>query len=120
MPAVSILRPGGAARHGSSFSLGDFARMERETHIRSYFSLPTDLAGEMRSWPEFVSGQDYGVELKHSDTGEVVVVKYVDDGEERYVSVSSPEAGSLFYRVLGRVVYALSEHSDDLMVDKWR
>jgi hypothetical protein len=95
--------------------------MKREIHIRSYFSLPTNLAGEMRGWPEFVSGQDYTVELKSSDTGEIVSVKYVDDedaGFPAYVAVSSSKAGLLFDRVLGRVIYALSEHSDDLMVDR--
>jgi hypothetical protein len=95
--------------------------MKRETRIRSYFSLPTDLAGEMRGWPEFVAGRDYTVELKSADTGEVVSVKYVDEedvGFVAYVAVCSPDAGPLFDRVLGRVVYALSEQSDDLMVDR--
>src|SRR5258707_1221801 len=67
---------------------GDFARMKRETHIISYFSLPTDLAGEMRDWPEFVSGQEYSVDLKSSDSVETVVVGYVENGGEHYVSVS--------------------------------
>ena len=84
--------------------LGDFTRMRRETHIISYFSLPTDLAGEMRDWPEFVSGQDYSVDLKSSDSSETVSVRFVEDGEERFVSVSGTGAGLLFDRVLGRVV----------------
>ena len=91
--------------------------MKRETHIMSYFSLPTDLAGEMRDWPEFVSGQEYSVDLKSS--GETVSVRYVQDEEERYVAVSGDGAGTLFDRVLGRVIYALAAHSDNLMVDRY-
>ena len=55
--------------------------MNREVHIRSYFSLPTDLAAEMRGWPEFVSGKEYSVDLKSVASGEVVSVRYIDDGE---------------------------------------
>ena len=88
--------------------------MKRETHIISYFSLPTDLAGEMRDWPEFVSGQDYSVDLKSS--AETVSVRFVEDGEEHYVLVSGDGAGTLFDRVLGRVIYALADHSDNLMI----
>ena len=54
--------------------------MKRETHIISYFSLPTDLAGELRDWPEFVSGHEYSVDLK--SPSESVSVRYVEDGEE--------------------------------------
>ncbi len=92
--------------------------MKRETHIISYFSLPTDLAGEMRDWPEFVSGQEYSVELKSPDSSETVSVRYVEDGEEHYVSVSGDGAGTLFDRVLGRVIYVLAAHSDNLMIDR--
>ncbi len=92
--------------------------MKRETHIISYFSLPTDLASEMRDWPEFVSGQEYSVDLKSPDSTETVSVRYVEDGEERYVSVSGVGAGTLFDRVLGRVIYALAAHSDNLMIDR--
>jgi len=92
--------------------------MKRETHIISYFSLPTDLAGEMRDWPEFVSGQDYSVDLKSSDSSETVSVRFVEDSEERFVSVSGTGTGLLFDRVLGRVVYALAAHSDNLMIDR--
>ena len=92
--------------------------MKRETHIISYFSLPTDLAGEMRDWPEFVSGQEYSVDLKSPDAAETVSVRYVEAGEERYVSVSGVGVGTLFDRVLGRVIYALAAHSDNLMVDR--
>lgn len=90
--------------------------MKRETHIISYFSLPTDLAGEMQNWPEFVSGQEYSVDLKSS--AEAVSVRYVEDGEEHYISVSGDGPGTLFDRVLGRVIYALAAHSDNLMIDR--
>ena len=97
-------------------SLGGFAYMKRETHIISYFSVPTDLAGEMRDWTEFVSGQEYSVDLKSSS--ETVSVRYVEDGEEHYVSVSGSGTGTLFDRVLGRVIYVLAAHSDNLMIDR--
>ena len=92
--------------------------MKRETHIISYFSLETDLAGEMRDWPEFVSGRAYSVDLKSRDSDETVIVRYVEDGDDRYVSVMGDGAGRLFDLVLGRVIYALSAHSDNLMVDR--
>ena len=67
--------------------------MKREVHIRSYFSLPTDLAGEMRDWPEFVAGEAYSVDLKSRGTGEGVEVRFVEQDEDgSYVSVSSAEA----------------------------
>jgi hypothetical protein len=93
--------------------------MAREIRIRSYFSLPTDLAGEMSKWPEFSSGEGYTVELK--DASETVTVKYVEwvDDNPAHIAVRSTSAGALFDRVLGRVIYALSQHSDDLMVDKY-
>lgn len=93
--------------------------MNREVHIISYFSLPTDLAAEMRNWPEFVSGQEYSVDLKGSDPDEAVSVRYVKDGEEHYVSVKGTGMGPLFERVLGRVIYALAAHSDNLMIDRY-
>lgn len=92
--------------------------MARETHIISYFSLPTDLAAEMRGWPEFVSGQDYSVDLSSAESGETVSVRYVADGEDCYVAVRGDGTGTLYDRVLGRVIYALASHSDNLMVDR--
>ena len=94
-------------------------RMSREVHINSYFSLPTDLAAEMRGWPEFVTGQEYSVDLRGPDSRETVSVRLVKDGEDRYVSVSGIGTGPLFDRVLGRVTYALAAHSDNLMVDRY-
>jgi hypothetical protein len=38
-----------------------FGRAMLEVHIQSYFSIETDLANEMRSWPEFTSGSGYAV-----------------------------------------------------------
>jgi hypothetical protein len=96
---------------------GESECMKREVHIFSYFSLPTDLAAEMRGWPEFVAGQDYSVELKNPSSGESVSVRYIEEGEERYVSVAGSGNGSLFDKVLGCVIYTLAGHSDNLMVD---
>jgi hypothetical protein len=93
--------------------------MTHEIHIQSYFSLPTDLAGQMRDWPEFVAGEKFSVQLRNGQTGEVVEVSLIETKDDRpYVSVRSPNPGSLFDRVLGKVVYALSEHSDYLIVDR--
>ena len=94
--------------------------MEREVHIISYFSLETDLARELGSWPEFVAGTEYSVDLKSLDSDEAVQVRYVENEDERYVSVkgSGSGSGSLFDRALGRVVYALAGHSDSLMIDR--
>jgi hypothetical protein len=91
-----------------------------EVHIMSYFSIETDLANEMRSWPEFSSGSGYVVELATSDRAEVVSVALVERhaDESAYVRVTGNSAGPLFDRVLGRVTYALSAHSDNLMVDR--
>ena len=98
----------------------DFVRpqeMTRRIGIGSY-SLPTDLASELGAWPEFVTGSGYSVDLKSADTGETVTVRFVEaEGEPPEVVVHSPDAGLLFDRVLGRVVYALSTHSDHLMID---
>ena len=69
--------------------------MSPKVEILSYFSIETDLAGEMRSWPELVSGTGYD-----------------------YVEVRAIAEGPLFDRVLGRVIYALAAHSDNLQV--WR
>ena len=88
--------------------------MKRGAHIISYFSLPTDLAGEMRNWPEFVSGAEYSVDLENAT--EKVSVRYIEEEENAYVSVQGEGMGTLFDRVLGRVIYALSAHSDNLMI----
>jgi hypothetical protein len=101
----------------TALTLGDFLHMKREVHIISYFSLPTDLAGEMCDWPEFVCGQQYSVDLKVP--GESVSVRYVEHGDAApYVAVSGDGTGTLFDRVLGKAVYALAAHSDNLMIDR--
>lgn len=91
-----------------------------EVHIISYFSLDTDLAGEMRSWTEFRSGSGYSVELAAPDGEETVSVRLVEATAEEtaYVRIVSPAPGALFDRVLGRVTYALAAHSDNLMIDR--
>ncbi|HEU4511367.1 MAG TPA: hypothetical protein VFR78_24270 [Pyrinomonadaceae bacterium] len=86
--------------------------------IVSYFSLPTDLAEEMRGWPEFVAGEGYSVDLKDTASGEEVSVRYGEEDEDGYVMVETSNAGELFDRVLGRVVSALAAHSDNLLVSR--
>jgi hypothetical protein len=90
---------------------------KREVHIISYFSLPTDLAASMRDWPEFKGGEEYSVDLKSED-GELVTVRFQSD-EDQYVAVVGIGKGPLFDRVLGRVVYELGAHSDNLMIYRW-
>lgn len=90
--------------------------------ITSYFSLDTDLAAEMGSWPEFVSGEGYDVQLRSQDGSEDVSVKYVPETNEdhAHVLVTASSDGPLFERTLGRASYALAAHSDNLMVRRWR
>jgi hypothetical protein len=88
----------------------------KRIRITSYFSLPTDLAEQMRGWPEFVAGDGYSVDLKDTASGEAVSVRYVEEDEDPYVIVETSNAGELFDRVLGRVVSALAAHSDNLLV----
>ena len=89
----------------------------REAHILSYFSLPTDLAASLQSWPEFQSGDEYHVDL--SDSYEKVVVRLIEPNDESpYVSVAGQGSGRLFDQVLGFVIYSLAAHSDNLMVNR--
>jgi len=79
--------------------------MSPQVEILSYFSLETDLAGQMKSSPEFVSGAGYEVELEGSGD-ERVSVRYVegeDDSSDR-VEVTGTTEGPLFDRVIGRVI----------------
>ena len=46
--------------------------MSRKVHILSYFSLPTDLAAQMRDWKEFVAGQ---VGTAAHDFGELTIMQ---------------------------------------------
>lgn len=89
--------------------------MRREVQIVSYFTIPTDLAAEMRPRAEFESGSGYSVDLRSGD--EYVEVR-LEQADHRYVVVKSNNAGALFDRVLGRVIHALGMHSDNLMVDR--
>ena len=95
--------------------------MKPEVHITSYFSLETDLASELSSWPEFVSGREYDVELESADKSQRVTVKFVagTGNEGPYVRVAASALGELFDRVLGRVAHALAAHSDYLMIHRW-
>ena len=92
-----------------------------EIHIQSYFSIETDLAAEFRDWPEFLEGKEYDVLLRSDE--EEVSTKYIvekdDEYEDRYVSVKSNINGALFQRVLGFTTYLLSQHSDNLTIQKW-
>ena len=92
----------------------------KQARLDSYFSLPTDLASEMRDWPEFVSGLGYDLEL---ETGaEKVSVRLIDAAEDdcAHVFVRGEGYGYFFDKVLGRVVYALAAYSDDVAVMRWR
>ena len=104
------MRAADAGRYAASL-------MIRELRIQSYFSLPTDLAGEMRGWPEFVSGEGYAVNLLNAETGEEVTVWYVEERDGYpYVIIRSSAAGQLLDKVAGRVIRSLIEHSDTLVV----
>ena len=89
----------------------------REVHILSYFSLPTDLAASLKSWPEFQDGNEYHVDL--SDARENVAVRLIEPKDESpYISVAGQGSGRLFDQVLGFVIHSLAAHSDSLMVDR--
>ena len=71
--------------------------MTREIHIQSYFSLPTDLAGQLGAWPEFVAGEGYSARLEDAQSGEAVDVAFVEARDERpFVTVKSGNAGASF------------------------
>lgn len=91
-----------------------------QLHIRTYDSIPTDLAGEMREWREFVGGEAYTVQLRDRDSGDEVSV-WMSDRPDDFptVVVEGPSRSALLDRALGRVIQALSENSDHLMVDRW-
>ncbi len=88
------------------------AMTKREVRIDSYFSLPTDLAVEMRSLPEFVEGKEYAVTLRSSTEEVFTSLEYDEDAP--YVSVRGNGEGSLFFRALGLTLYALAGNSDDV------
>ena len=84
----------------------------RAVYIDSYFSLPTDLAAEMREWPEFVSGNEYQAVLRTSS--EEVTTSLEHDESRPFVLVKGVGDGPLFFRVLGVSLYALAGNSDDV------
>ena len=88
--------------------------------IISYFSLPTDLAAALSSWPEYRGGHEYDVTLRSADGAEEVTTRFLRDEENGapYVRVTSSADGALFERVLGRVIFEMAAHSDDLTVDR--
>jgi hypothetical protein len=86
--------------------------LRREVSIDSYFSMPTDLAVTMGSWPEFVSGSGYSVSLA-SEHEKVETSLEVDEGHP-LVYVRGTGDGDLYFRVLGATLYALAQHSDDV------
>jgi hypothetical protein len=90
---------------------------DRDVRIDSYFSLATDLAGELGSWHEFVSGHEYEVDLRSDD--ELVMVRLEKDEDQRFVRIRGSGVGPLFHRVLGTVAHALSAHSDSVWVTRW-
>ena len=90
--------------------------MSQQINIQSYFSIETDLAGEMRHWQEFVEGEGYSVDLIDSKTNQLVSVRYAEEGEDRYVIVTSALPSELLDKVIGKVIIALSKNSDYLMV----
>jgi hypothetical protein len=84
----------------------------RAVYIDSYFSLPTDLAAEMSTWSEFISGHEYQALLR-TPTEEVNTSLESDEGHP-FVLVKGTGDGPLFFRVLGLSLYALAGHSDDV------
>jgi hypothetical protein len=93
----------------------------RNIRIDSYFSNPTDLAGEMSGWTEFIAGSEYSVDLKDSATGEEVSVRLIEpetDDDREHVVIRSDRDGRLFDRVVGRVVFAMGANTDYLMVKR--
>jgi hypothetical protein len=86
--------------------------------ILFYLSAPTDLAGLMSDWPEFVSGEGFTVDLKDAATGAAVTVRLIEKDGLYYVVIDSPASSKLFDQVAGRVVYALTANSDYLHVTR--
>jgi hypothetical protein len=91
----------------------------RTARIDSYFSLPSDLAYAMSSWPEFVEGSGYMVRLRSES--ESISVDYVtgDDEDSNHVVVRATGSGPLFHAVLGCAAYELAVHSDNVCVARW-
>ena len=89
----------------------------RDVRLDSYFSLPTNLATELGTWPEFVSGHEYNADLR--DDNELISVRLEHDEGRPFVRIRGTGEGHLFHRVLGAVIHALSAHSDDVWLTRW-
>jgi hypothetical protein len=94
--------------------------IHRTARIDSYFSLPTDLANEMKEWSSFVSGSGYDVLLRTEE--ETVDIRFVpaSSDDAQHVVVSGKGTGELFPQALGTAIYALAAHSDNVSVCQWR
>lgn len=77
--------------------------MRREIKIISYFSLSTNVAGELSGWPEFVAGDGYTVDLAETASSETVNVRLIKQPEAQYVAVNGTRSSTLFAQVLGRL-----------------
>ena len=93
--------------------------MTREVRVDSYFSIEADLAEEMRSWPEFVSGSGYACLLRSGS--EVVETRLEHDEGTPYVLIHGEGEGRLFACVLGSVFWKMSGCSDDVWpsITRW-
>jgi hypothetical protein len=65
---------------------------------------------------EFLTDTGYSVDLRSEDGTEHASVRLVE-GEDRYVTTRSNCNGSLIFRALGFVVYALGENNDNPAID---
>ena len=93
--------------------------MKQEIIIWSLLRKPVDLAAELRDWPEFVEGESYSVDFEDKKTDEIVTVRYIEDWDGDYLSIESTAPGTLFDRVVGRVIRVLSMQSGYLKVRRF-
>jgi hypothetical protein len=91
----------------------------RVVRIDSYFSLPTDLAEEMKRWPEFVNGTDYSVKLASPTESVNIELQPENDEDARHVLITGVGEGSLFFSVLGCAAHAMAAHSDSVQLSRW-
>lgn len=94
-------------------------KLSRTVRLDSYFSLETDLASELRSLPEYVSGNGYSANLASGQESVVVALVPESEDDRQFVQVQGVGQGGLFETVLGRVIYAMSAHSDDVWLTRW-
>lgn len=92
----------------------------REVRIDSYFSLPTVVAAELKSWPEFITGEGYSAELANET--ERISVRLVPEKQDdtQHVLVHGEGQGRLFLSVVGCIAHAMAAHSDSVMLMRWR